>query len=367
MKLKPEMFVFKGDKVDGYIAKLEHLVTTCGEQAVLANLSVGIISNDDTEGARWFMALTGRERDDLAANFDNWPTMLRARFRKDRGDLMQRADEMGHSFDRENELGLWAYIDEKVHLYNEAGDVDEDAQVRRIHAKLDPDLRVAVSLRETGNTLADFRKSVQRNQFNVRQQWQENKKKTDARDNEMDRLRREISRLSQGGGYSNRRYDKSSENNGRTNSSSGATRDYHDQDRGRWDSRGNEVRDRRDVTADKTQGAGRDSKDDNKGPDRKNSGNKVRFDNQVRNYGAKDQSAKDAKPGYGGKSGGQNRYARSDDSRPPVKTYLTKLDEEEPPNGVVDEIQQHHHQAYVEDEDEQDEGQPSSSESTPEN
>lgn len=169
LRLKPEMFKFDGKSVDAYISRIHHLAKACGEDAMLANLSVGIISDHDSDRARWFLSLTEKERTSLTNKLKLWDNKLRQRFRSNRGDIMKKADRMTHSFEKENELPLRQYINEKIYLYNEAGDVNEDAQVRRIHAGLNADLQAAIALDSTGNTLENFKNMISRNEYNVHQ------------------------------------------------------------------------------------------------------------------------------------------------------------------------------------------------------
>lgn len=81
---------------------------------------------------------------------------------------MEQADAIGYRFDRENTLPLQRYIDQKIHLYNEAGEVDEDAQVRCIDTKLDPALRTAIQLDRRNNSLNDFRKQISSVEWSIR-------------------------------------------------------------------------------------------------------------------------------------------------------------------------------------------------------
>lgn len=192
LRLKPEMFKFDGKSVDAYISRIHHLARSCGDDAVLANLSVGIISDHDSDGARWFLSLTEKERTKLTNNLKLWDDKLRQRFRSDRGDIMKKADRMTHSFEKENELSLRQYIDEKIYLYNEAGDVDEDAQVRRIHAGLDPDLQAAIALDSTDNTLEKFKDLISRNEYNVRQKWQKAHEERDAQQRQIRELQNQL-------------------------------------------------------------------------------------------------------------------------------------------------------------------------------
>lgn len=212
IRLKPEMFKFNGSGVDAYISRIRHLAKTCGDDVVLANLSIGIVSDLESDGARWFMSLTEREREHLAVDLDLWEDKLRQRFREDRGDLMAKADEMSHSFRDEERLPLRKYIDDKIYLYNEAGEIDEDAQVRRIHAKLDPELRAAITLRAQRNKLEDFKQLVSRAEYNVRLKWRKNKDTEETQNREIQELREQLNALqksSNGNRYSRpERFDR---------------------------------------------------------------------------------------------------------------------------------------------------------------
>ncbi|KAI1380689.1 hypothetical protein F4677DRAFT_404306 [Hypoxylon crocopeplum] len=66
-----------------------------------------------------------------------WEKKFGDRFQNDEGEAFQEADRLSYSFDNGNTLTLLNYIGGKIRLYNEAGDYDEDSQVRRIKLGLD--------------------------------------------------------------------------------------------------------------------------------------------------------------------------------------------------------------------------------------
>ncbi|KAM0254382.1 hypothetical protein ACHAQJ_006851 [Trichoderma viride] len=56
-----------------------------------------------------------------------WKVILRQRFQKDRGANMLRADNLGQTLSAEDKFSPQEYIDRKLSLYNETGEMDEDA------------------------------------------------------------------------------------------------------------------------------------------------------------------------------------------------------------------------------------------------
>lgn len=99
---------------------------------------------------------------------------------------------MTHSFEKEDELSLRKYINKKIYLYNEAREINEDAQVRRIHTGLNSDLQAAIPLKSTSNTLEDFKDIVSRNEYNVRQKWQKAHDKRDAQQRQIHKLQNQL-------------------------------------------------------------------------------------------------------------------------------------------------------------------------------
>jgi hypothetical protein len=92
-------------------------------------------------------------------SLEMWMTKLTAQFRTNASTALQEADHMQHSFDKESELPVRDYLRKKQALYIEAGEVNEDLIVRRLHEGLDPTLRLVVKLDST-NTIERFTASV---------------------------------------------------------------------------------------------------------------------------------------------------------------------------------------------------------------
>lgn len=61
---------------------------------------------------------------------------------------MAEADDLNHSFADEDKLTLRQYIDRKLTLYNETGEMDEDAKARRIVMGVDPILANLIEIKE---------------------------------------------------------------------------------------------------------------------------------------------------------------------------------------------------------------------------
>lgn len=327
LRLKPEMFKFDGKSVDAYISRIHHLARACGEEAVLANLSVGILADHGSDGARWFLSLTEREKTELTDNLQLWDDKLRQRFRSDRGDIMKKADKMTHSFEKEDELPLRQYIDEKIYLYNEAGDVDEDAQVRRIHAGLDADLQASIALRSTNNTLENFKDLISRNEYNVRQRWQKAHEERDAQQSQIRELKDqlELMKKTNNNGFDKparfaryqQRYDDGNKNSPNFfQAPRNAPRDYDGRDRDYGAKQFYKPRTPTDNPTDSKERGGGAPKDQDK------------FDGQNRW-----QRDRWQRPG-GGK-------------KPDVKVFVTFPDQEEEEISAetLDEIQAYHHRA----------------------
>jgi hypothetical protein len=102
-------------------------------------------------------------------SLEMWMTKLTAQFRTNASTALQEADQMKHSFDKEADLPVRDYLRKKQALYIEAGEVNEDLIVRRLHEGLDPTLRLAVKLDST-NTIERFTASVYAQEASARDQ-----------------------------------------------------------------------------------------------------------------------------------------------------------------------------------------------------
>lgn len=64
------------------------------------------MSDDESEGAVWYMSLTEAEQDEMSRDLGVWYRKLEARFRPDRFAMMAEADELAYSFETEAQLPL---------------------------------------------------------------------------------------------------------------------------------------------------------------------------------------------------------------------------------------------------------------------
>ena len=134
-----------------------------------------------------------------------WKALLRERFQRDRGATLIEADQLRHRFDDESALSLQAYIDKKIRLYNESGDIDEDAQARRLVQGLDSRLAKLLSLRPTAdNTLQQLKTQIASREHIARRDWQEateaaakDLKRMDERMDELDVKLKALDRIEQ--------------------------------------------------------------------------------------------------------------------------------------------------------------------------
>lgn len=179
---KAELLAFDSTKtsVSAYISKIEWLSGTHGEETVLENIVPGLLSSPNSDGCHWFESLSELTRQRLRTDLSGWKTLLIQRFRKDRGSMITEADQLSHSFADESSLPLQTYIDKKVSLYNEAGDVDEDQIARRIVLGLDPALAKLVDVRYNRLTVDDVKMQITSREYAARRDWDGHQKEFSA-------------------------------------------------------------------------------------------------------------------------------------------------------------------------------------------
>jgi hypothetical protein len=139
-----------------YVNRLEYLAATYGDSAVLAVLPLGMTGDAQI----WFDSLLNHTRKRMTSSLKEWVVQLRARFQANASVALKEADELTHSFAEESKFNVHQYITKKTQLYSEAGEVNEDLIVQRLHGGLDPTLAVAVQLSSFQNTVAEFNMKV---------------------------------------------------------------------------------------------------------------------------------------------------------------------------------------------------------------
>ncbi|KAL6898319.1 hypothetical protein GGI43DRAFT_428504 [Trichoderma evansii] len=85
---------------------------------------------------------------------------------------MAEADQLKHSFDTEDELSLQEYQDRKIGLYNEAGDMDEDAMARRLVMGVDPALGKLIDVDPDNLTIERVKQQLVQREWTARRDWQ---------------------------------------------------------------------------------------------------------------------------------------------------------------------------------------------------
>ncbi|KAG6023028.1 hypothetical protein E4U41_002103 [Claviceps citrina] len=204
--LKPEVLAFdsKVVNVSAYISKLEHLAETHGAEAVLTNIVPGLQSKPESDGCQWFNSLNPNTRQNLTWDLELWKTLLRQRFRKDRGYIIGKADDLKHTFATEEELPLQDYIDRKISLYNEAGGIDEDQIARRLVMGVDASLAKLIDTSAPTVTIDSVKQQLSARQWSAQRDWDETRKQITRQ--VKDSLRQSSSfRTSNGANFNDRR------------------------------------------------------------------------------------------------------------------------------------------------------------------
>jgi hypothetical protein len=175
--LKPELFSFDSSKtpVSQYLDRVEHFRHVKGDSLVLEAITTGILLKSESDGAKWYESLSALEKHRMDEDLDLWDTKMRERFQKDRGECMRQADELRHHFG--DELDVHDYIDKKIRLYREAGNVDEDQIVRRVYHQFDPILHDMITLNRDTNTLLELNTKVSEKLSSAEAKWKREEEK----------------------------------------------------------------------------------------------------------------------------------------------------------------------------------------------
>ena len=84
---------------------------------------------------------------------------------------MLEADSLCHSFATDTTLSLHEYIDKKIALYNEAGEMDEDAKARRLVMGVDPALSKLIDVHRFGVTIDEIKAQLSAREWAARRDW----------------------------------------------------------------------------------------------------------------------------------------------------------------------------------------------------
>jgi len=150
-KLKQRDLEYDGTTpVTSYINRLSYMAQTYGEEAVLGLLPTAMQGNAKI----WFDSIFPATRMQMNSSFDMWVNKLTNRFRVDPSKSLEKGDRMLHRFeltgnaeeDKHIVVDVREYLNLKGQAYLEAGEESEDLIVRRLHAGLDPTLKIAVHL-----------------------------------------------------------------------------------------------------------------------------------------------------------------------------------------------------------------------------
>ncbi len=88
--------------------------------------------------------------------------------------MLAEADKLQHRFASEDKMTIQEYLDKRLQLYNEAGEIDDDAQVRRLHGGLDPLLAALIDLnRETTNKVSELKTKIATKEHSARAAWKQ--------------------------------------------------------------------------------------------------------------------------------------------------------------------------------------------------
>lgn len=156
--------------ISAYISQIDWLVKTYGKEEVLRAIVPGILTKPESDGCRWFQSLTPDQKQLLGTSISEWKRSLRRRFQRDRGAIMQEADDLKHSFSDESQVDLKSYIDRKLTLYNEAGEMDEDAKARRLVMGVDPILANLITL-DADTTVDDICNQLSSREYTARRSY----------------------------------------------------------------------------------------------------------------------------------------------------------------------------------------------------
>jgi hypothetical protein len=128
----------------------------------------------------------------MAKYVDEFCYQVTRRFHTNASKAIEEADRLEHSFkDDPSITSVSTSISTKFGLYHEAGEQDEDMIVRRIHAKLDPNLPQLIRLRSgKNNTMAEFEDRVYDLEHLARSQHERIQSQFDKQEREIEEMRK---------------------------------------------------------------------------------------------------------------------------------------------------------------------------------
>ncbi|KAL2060380.1 hypothetical protein VTL71DRAFT_9775 [Oculimacula yallundae] len=175
--------------VTSYVAILNMLVTNYGEEAVLEVLPLCM----KDEAAIWLGTLSPEVMSLMTQSIEEWKIQLMRQYHTNASEAIRKADALRHTFKTESELPLRKYLDDKYSLYVESGETNQDLIVRRIHQHMDPSLAASVSLKDSFNTVNEFRAKVANVESQAREAYFQTQHKLDEQSNQIEEIKKLIS------------------------------------------------------------------------------------------------------------------------------------------------------------------------------
>ncbi|KAG5941963.1 hypothetical protein E4U53_007310 [Claviceps sorghi] len=176
--LKPDLLAFDSttENVSAYVSKLDWFAQSHGEENVLLNIVPGLMSKPSSDGCKWFNSLNSHTKVQLRNNLTLWKTLLHQRFRRDRGQMLMKADRLKHSFAKEDDLSLQDYIDQKIAMFIEAGNIDDDQIARRLVMGVDPSLAKLIDVSPALLDIDDIKHQLTSRHYAAKSDWSRTQK-----------------------------------------------------------------------------------------------------------------------------------------------------------------------------------------------
>ena len=162
--------------VSVFIKRIEQLVEIFGKETVLMQLPLCL----QGEALEWHTSLNRAVSRQMQRSLSSWIEQLERRFKVDRFEARDTADQLKFRFANQNSLNLRQYVTKKTNLLEEAGIFDSDEVVERVWKGLDPVLMATVSPYEAGNSLDEFTTRLYRQEGPAKRWWEESSSKQGA-------------------------------------------------------------------------------------------------------------------------------------------------------------------------------------------
>ena len=152
--------------VESFVSRIATMVNQYGREQVLGVLPLCLTD----KASSWYDTLTSDVKERMNYSPDQWIMQLRKRFQKDLSLAEEEMERCMFRFNREDELDLRSYMDEKLRLLRDAGYDVEHQQTHRIWKGLDPILMNSVHWNAT-MPLEDFFEVVNTQAYAARALW----------------------------------------------------------------------------------------------------------------------------------------------------------------------------------------------------